>query len=141
MKSLRVVGYSDAAFANSEDLSSQLGRIILLMDGTDASVPILFKIYKSRRVTRSVLSGEVIGFADLFDDAFSIRHRLEQGLRRGVPMHQLTDSKSLFDIIKKGSRTSEKRIMVDLHSKKNLIKEKKFLTSDSYAQVAISPMA
>ena len=31
-------------------------------------------------------------------------------------MHLLMDSKFLFDIISKGSRTSEKRIMLDIHS-------------------------
>ena len=106
MKSLRVVGYSDAAFANNQDLSSQLGRIILLMDGTGVSVQKSFKSYKSLRVTRSVLSAEIIAFDELFDDAFAIRHQLEQGLRRVVLTHLLTDSKSLFDIISKGSRTS-----------------------------------
>ena len=37
-------------------------------------------------------------------------------LKRAVPMHLLTDSKSLFDIISKGTRTSEKRIMLDIHA-------------------------
>ena len=31
-------------------------------------------------------------------------------------MHLMTDSKSLFDIISKGSRTCEKLIMLDIHS-------------------------
>ena len=31
-------------------------------------------------------------------------------------MHLSSDSKSLFDIISKGSRTSEKRIMFDIHA-------------------------
>ena len=31
-------------------------------------------------------------------------------------MHLMTDSKSLFDIISKVSRTSEKHIMLDIHS-------------------------
>ena len=35
--SLQLVGYSDAAYANNHDFSSQLGRIVLLMDGTDRS--------------------------------------------------------------------------------------------------------
>ena len=97
-------------------MKSQLGRIVLLIDDSSAAIPISFKSYKSRRVARSVLSAEVIAFADLFDDAFALRSQVEQALQRAVPMHLLTDSKSLFDIISKGSRTSEKRIMFDIHA-------------------------
>ncbi len=116
LNSIRLVGYSDTAFANNHDLTSQLGRIILLTDDHNAAVPIAFKTYNSRRVTRSVLSAEVIAFSDMFDDAFAIRSQIEQALRRGVAVHLLTDSKSLFDIISKGSRTSEERIMLDIHA-------------------------
>ena len=70
---LRIAGFSDAAYANNYDLTSQLGRIILLSDVSNAVIPISFERYKSRRVTRSVLSAEVIAFADLFDDAYALR--------------------------------------------------------------------
>ena len=114
--SLRLVGYSDAAYAKKYDLSSQIGRIILLMDDTNRVIPISFKSYKSRRVERSVLSAEVIAFSNLFDDAYTIRSQTENAIGRAIPMHLLTDSKSLFDIISKGSRTSEKRIMHEIHA-------------------------
>ena len=68
---VRIVGYSDAAYANNRDLTSQLGRIILLMDKSNNAIPVSFKSYKSRRVTRSVLAAEAIAFADMFDDALS----------------------------------------------------------------------
>ena len=55
-RSLRVVGYSDAGYSSSYDLSSQLGRIVLLIDDTGAAAPIIFKSYKSRRIARSILS-------------------------------------------------------------------------------------
>lgn len=113
---MRIVGYSDAAFANNPDLTSQLERIIVLMDNSKSAIPVSFKSYKSRRVTRSILSAEVIVFADLFDDAYALRSQMEQVTSSAIPMHLLTDSKSLFDIISKGSRTSEKRIMLDIHS-------------------------
>ena len=112
--STRIVGYSDAAFANNHDLKSQLSGIILIMDDTDAAIPIVFKSYKSRRVARSVLSAEVIAFAETSDDAPSLRSQIEHALERPVLMHLLTDSKSLFDIISKGTRTSEKIIMLDI---------------------------
>ena len=86
------------------------------MDKNNAAIPISFKSYKSKRVTRSVLSAEVIAFADLFDQAFALRSQLEHAMNRSVPLHLMTDSKSLFDIISKGSRTSEKRVTLDIHT-------------------------
>ena len=62
--SVCIAGYSDAVFANNHDLESQLGRVILLMDDKNSAIPIAFKSYKSRKVTRSVLSDEFIAFAD-----------------------------------------------------------------------------
>ena len=82
------------------------------MDNSYNYLQISFKSYKSARVTRSVLSAEVIAFADWFDDAFALKSQLEHALGRAVPIHLLTDSKSFFDIISKWSRTSEKRIML-----------------------------
>ena len=52
---IRFAKFSDAAHASNHDLTSQLGRILFIMDNSNKSVPILFKSYKSRRVTRSVL--------------------------------------------------------------------------------------
>ena len=115
-ESLRIVRFSDAAYANNHDLTPQLSRVILLADDTNAFLPISFKIYKSRRVTRSVLSAEVIAFVDMFHDAYAMCTQVRQAIRRSVPMHLMADSKSLFDIVSKGSRTSEKRIRFDIHA-------------------------
>ncbi len=121
---VRIVGYSDAAFANNHDLTSQLCRVILLMDKIDNAIPVSFKSYKSRRVTRSVLSAEAIAFADMVDDALASQSQMEQALERTPLMHLLTDSKSLFDITSKGSRTSEKRIMIDIHARRDAYKSR-----------------
>ena len=79
--SLRITAYSDAAFANNAELSSHLGRKVLLTDDNHNSIPVSYKSYRSRRVVRSVLSAEVFAFADLFDDAFAICKKLEFVLR------------------------------------------------------------
>ena len=107
---LRVIGFSDSSFANNADQSS----ICLLGDHTGAVVPINFKSYKSGRVTRSSMAGEVIAFSDLFDVATTLANELELILSRKVPVQLFTYSKSLFDVISKGSRTSEKRMMLDI---------------------------
>ena len=111
---IRVVGFSDASFANNHDLSSQLGYIIMLVDDTGTMAPIHFKSYKARRIARSAMAAEVIAFSDMSDVAVTLSSEISLLLGRQVPVQLLTDNKSLFDVISKGSRTSEKRIMLDI---------------------------
>lgn len=70
--SLRIVGFSDASFAKNSDLSSQLGYVIFLGDQSNNVVPIVFRSYKARRITRSAMDGEVIAFSDMFDYAIAL---------------------------------------------------------------------
>ncbi len=112
---IRLIGYLDAAFANNYDFSSQLGKITWLIDENASAIPLSFRSYKSRRVTRCILSAELLASSDLFDDALSLRLQIEHALSWAVPMLLLKDSKSLFDMISEGSRTWEKRIMLDIH--------------------------
>ena len=67
LDTLRVIGFSDASFANNMDLTTQLGYIVFLGDGNSSVIPIYFKSYKARRVVSSAMAGEVIAFSDLFD--------------------------------------------------------------------------
>lgn len=41
-----------------------------------------------------------------------------------IPVQLLTDSKSLFDVISKGSRTSEKRMMLDIAAARDGFRDK-----------------
>ncbi len=111
---LRVVGYSDASFAGNQDLTSQLVYIIFIVDVDGNAPPIHFKSYKLSRVTRSVMAAEAIAFRDMFDAAHTLTTELSSLLDRKVPATLLTDSKSLFDVISEGTRTSEKRVMIDI---------------------------
>lgn len=43
IKSLRVVICSEICFAGNQDLTSQLGRILLIIDDYNSAVPILYK--------------------------------------------------------------------------------------------------
>lgn len=67
------------------------------------------------RVTRSVLGSELIAFSDLFDAAYSFSAEVALLLgKEKWPITLRTDSKSPFDIIYKGKRRDEKRLMMDL---------------------------
>lgn len=114
---LKIIGFSDASFASNHDCTSHLGYIIFIGDSSDHVVPVHFRSYKARRVTRSVMGAELISFSDMFDTAFTLSQELKQLLPgRNVPVNLFTDSKSLFDVISKGSRTSERRLMIDIAS-------------------------
>lgn len=62
LKSLKIVGFSDAAFAGNRDSTLQLGYIVFVGDSKNYVVPLLFKSYEARRLTRSVRGSEMIAF-------------------------------------------------------------------------------
>lgn len=108
--------YSDGAFSNIVDLSSQIGYIVFLCDDNDNSSILAFRSFQRRRVVRSVLGAEVCAFADAFDEAYSIQTMLTQCFGKKLPLRMYTDSKSLFDVIVKESTTTEKRMSIDLRA-------------------------
>lgn len=124
LESLRVLGFSDSSFANNHDLSTQLGHIIFLADGNGTAVAIHFKSYKARRVVRSALGGEIFAFSDMFDIAATLVKELQYIYGKDIPLQLMTDSKSLFDIISKGSRTSEKRLVIDIAAAREAFRDR-----------------
>jgi hypothetical protein len=69
--------YIDSSYCNNYDLSSQLGYIIFLSDSTGACQPLHFSSHKYKRVTRSVLGGELMAFADGIDMVIMLKHDIE----------------------------------------------------------------
>lgn len=113
--SLRVSGFSNVYISNNHDSSTQLGFIAFVVDKSINLVPISFKSYKACRVVRAVLGDEQIIFGEICDLAFSMASelsRMHTGYRSFLCL--LTDSKSFFEIIPKGSNTSKRRLMLDI---------------------------
>jgi Reverse transcriptase (RNA-dependent DNA polymerase) len=111
---LRLLAYSDASLHNNSDLSSQLGYVILLSDGTGLCCILSFRSFKSRRVARSSMAAETMAFANTFDAAFAIKHDLESMIGKFIPLLILTDSRPLFDVLICAKYTTEKRLMIDI---------------------------
>lgn len=70
------------------------------------------------------MSDELIAFSDLFDVAVSSAEEIGIMLSKKIPVQLLTDSKSLFHVVSKGSRTSEKKMMLDIAAAKEGFKNK-----------------
>lgn len=91
VESLRIVGFSDASFANNADLLTQLGHVFFLTDECNKAAPITIKSFKCRRATRSAMAGDVIAFSDMFDVAVTLAEELETVLCYRPPPHALAN--------------------------------------------------
>jgi hypothetical protein len=113
-KSLRLLVFTDASFANNKDLSSQIGYILVLADASGRANILHWSSIKCKRVTRSVLASELYGMAHGFDSGASIKSTIERILRINLPLVLCTDSQSLYDCLVKLGTTQEKRLMIDV---------------------------
>jgi hypothetical protein len=115
---LRLTVYTDSSYANCEDLSSEIGFVVMLTDVSGKCAVLDYAGKKSRRVVRSILGGEMMAFAEGFDRAFTVQHELSTMLSQRIPISMLTDSKGLFDVLVKSSSTQERRLMIDIAAAK-----------------------
>jgi hypothetical protein len=110
---LKLMIFTDAAFANTADLHSQIGYVICLTDDIHTNL-IHWSSIKCKRVIRSVLAAELYAMTNGFDVEAVIKSIIERMLHIFLSLILLTDSKSLFDCLVKLGTTSEKRLMIDL---------------------------
>lgn len=71
-----LIVFADASFANNANFSTQFGYCIVLGDRSDRANCLHYLSYKSKRVVRRVLGGELYALADAYDHAYLIRHNL-----------------------------------------------------------------
>jgi hypothetical protein len=113
-KSLQLLVFTDASFANNKDLSSQMGALLVVADAQGNANILHWVSIKCKRVTRSVLALELLAMVHGFDSAFCVKATLDLVLNTDVPLVICTDSKSLYDCLVKLGTTQEKRLMIDV---------------------------
>lgn len=79
---VKMVVFTGGSFTNTEDLSSQIGLIILIQDESGMENCLEYSSRKSRRVIRSVLGSELFAFADAFDVDVLICYELKWMLNK-----------------------------------------------------------
>jgi hypothetical protein len=110
---LKLMIFTDAAFANTFDLHSQIDYVVCLTNDVHINL-IHWSSIKCKRVIRSVLATELYAMINDFDVEAIIKSIIERMLHISLSLILLTDSKSSFDCLVKLETTSEKRLMIDL---------------------------
>eukprot|EP00172_Hildenbrandia_rubra_P000344 Plantae.Rhodophyta-Hildenbrandia_rubra.ctg11618.p1 GENE.Plantae.Rhodophyta-Hildenbrandia_rubra.ctg11618~~Plantae.Rhodophyta-Hildenbrandia_rubra.ctg11618.p1 ORF type:complete len:534 (+),score=91.74 Plantae.Rhodophyta-Hildenbrandia_rubra.ctg11618:92-1603(+) len=106
--------FTDASFANNDDLTSQLGMIALSCDHENNCSIAQHGSWKRSRVTRSVLAAEMHAFATGFDFTYALQQDIISMTGRKKPVVMRIDSKCLFDTITKLTTLTEKRLLINV---------------------------
>ena len=114
LKTLRLIVFTDASFANNKDLSSQVGYVIVLADGKDNANVIHWSSTKCKCVTRSVLASELYAMVAGFDTGSVIKATIEKLLAIKLRMTICTESNSLYQCLVRLGTMQEKRLMIDV---------------------------
>ena len=114
ISTMRILLFTDAAFANISDLSSQMGFLIALQDANGRCNIVHYGSARCRRVTRSIMAAELLALVYGFDQAYVIKHTLEKLLSKTIPIDALIDSRTVFNTVAKGKGTLEKRLLIDV---------------------------
>jgi hypothetical protein len=124
-----ILVFTDASFASNQDLTSQLGHVVILWSRTTHTAVVLeAKTTKSRRVTRSVLGAELCGVSHGFDRASMVQHQMHELLGIEIPLVLLTDSLQIFHAVTRLSALSEKRLQIDAAVIREAYESKKLTT-------------
>ena len=114
-----IICFSDAAFANLKNGSSQGGFIIFLYKSDKNYAPILWNSRKIQRIVRSTLAAETLAMEEALEKCHIVRSMLLEICNRDAksvlfPIHCYTDSKSLLESVHSIKTLKEKRLKVDV---------------------------
>lgn len=110
---LHFQAHAVASFATNNDISSQVGYLILLCGKTDACNVLEHSSRKSRRAVRPLIGAELYTLTDAFDCFTMIAVGLSRVFGKRIPVRISTDSKQAFDIITRGKKPTERRLAID----------------------------
>lgn len=110
----RLIIVSNGSFANTRDLGSQLGHIILLPDDTGRANELNYGSNRCKRIVRRVMAAEVHARVLGFDYIFIIQHLHEELLGRSIKVEAYTDSRTIINTVVKDGNTTDRRLKIDI---------------------------
>ena len=116
--------YTDAAYGNLHDGSSQGGYLILASDGSK-STPIDWSSHKLKRVSRSTLTAETQAILDGIEAAILYQRVISQMLNVDqIPIICYTDCKSLVDNAETTHFVKEKTLRIEMAALREYVENK-----------------
>ena len=110
----RLVLMTDASFANASGMKSQLGYILLMADDKGDCNVLHYASNRCKRVARSVMAAELFALVIGFDYAYLVRDLILELTGIEMMIEALVDSKTVFDVIAKDAKTTERRLRIDV---------------------------
>lgn len=114
MKTARIVLLTDASFANTREMKSHLGFLVLMMDNDGGANIIHYGSNWCKRVTRNVMESEIHALVLGFDYAYIIKDMVRDITGMNMPIEAIVDSRTVFDVIEKDGLTTERRLQIDI---------------------------
>lgn len=99
LKTWRTIAIGYALLPNYQDLSSQLGRFILLTNDRNRATTVSDSSYKSKRDFPAVLGAEAFSLVDWFNSAFTLRDNVQRIFRNAIPLAVLANSACLCNVM------------------------------------------
>lgn len=125
MENLRLVVFSDAAFANLRDgHSSTAGYLVFLVGQNERCCLLTWKSCRIRRVVKSTLASETLALVEALDDACFLRKILSElgvGTPHGPPIESFVDNRSLVENVRSTKSVSEKKLRIDIAAIKEML--------------------
>jgi len=120
--------YSDAAWGNlSDGISSAQGHIIFLCGEEDKCCPISWTSNKIKRKVSSSLAAETLALYDACDEAIYLCALLSETLFNSketkIPIHALTDNRSLHENVHSTKQVHEKRLRINIAELKRMLED------------------
>lgn len=112
VSSARVFVCSDKSFTNAPGMENQFIFFMLMVDNHNRANIVHYGSSKCHRVARAEMEAEVHALFYAFYRAYMIQKMPEKMLCSETSLEEFVESRTLFNVIAKDSRTAERRILI-----------------------------
>ena len=126
LETCKIIGYSDSSFGNLPDGGSQGAFILFLVDNHGLASLLSWQSRRIRRIANSSLSAECIAAVECMEMCIYIQKLICDLLyrnTRNIPIHILTDNKSLVDAAHSTGPTTNKRLRIEMGIEMGMVRD------------------